>query len=535
MKRLQAALRRAFQRVEVLLDRIFTPAWNPLYQLGALGFYFLWIAVVSGIYLYFLYDTSVVGAYSSVEKLTREQWYLGGVMRSLHRYASDGLVLMMFVHLLREFALDRFRGARWFTWVTGVPIIALVYGSGITGYLLVWDELAQYVAIATSEFFDWLPIFADPIARNFLTPKSIDDRFFTLLVFMHIFVPLFLLLVLWIHLLRVSRARVNPPAGLAVGTFLMLVALALLQPVASHAPADLAKVPGRLDLDWFYLGLYPLFDASGPGALWGGMATAALLLMALPWLPLRRRPKPAAVDLAHCNGCNWCVQDCPYGAVTLQPRSDARPFAKEAVVRASLCVSCGICVGACPSATPFRQRLLLTTGIDLPDMPLAGLKAEIHARAERLVGPTRVIVFGCSHAAPLETLESGSVATIGLVCAAQLPPSFVDYVLSRGLAEGVVVTGCPPGNCHYRFGNHWIEQRLGRERDPRLRARVPPERLAVVWAGGAEAARLRREVERFAASLGALPPVALVFGPKLGAAAPAPARHPLAAARAADD
>jgi quinol-cytochrome oxidoreductase complex cytochrome b subunit/coenzyme F420-reducing hydrogenase delta subunit/Pyruvate/2-oxoacid:ferredoxin oxidoreductase delta subunit len=535
MKGLQAALRWALQRVEVPLDRIFTPAWNPLYHLGALGFYFLWIAVVSGIYLYFLYDTSVIGAYTSVEKLTREQWYLGGVMRSLHRYASDGLVLMMFVHLLREFALDRFRGARWFTWVTGVPIIALVYGSGITGYLLVWDELAQYVAIATSEFFDWLPIFADPIARNFLTPKSIDDRFFTLLVFMHIFVPLFLLFVLWIHLLRVSRARINPPLGLAVGTLLMLVALSLVQPVASHAQADLAKVPGRLDLDWFYLGLYPLLDRWPAGALWTAMTAAAILVMALPWLPLRRPAKAAVVDRAHCNGCNWCVQDCPYGAVTLQPRTDGRPFTKEAVVKPSLCVSCGICVGACPSATPFRQRLPLTTGIDLPGMPLADLKARIHAQAERLQGRTRVIVFGCDHAAPLAALDSGGVATIRLACAAQLPPSFIDYVLSRGLAEGVVVTGCPPGNCHYRLGNHWTEQRLGRERDPRLRARVPPERLSVIWAGGAEAARLRGEIERFAAALAALPPLAPAFRTLPAGPAEAAARHPLVMTEVADD
>jgi len=525
MRLLRALLIRGFQRLEALLDRVFTPAWNPLYHLGALGFYFFWIAIVSGIYLYFLFDTSVIGAFTSVEKLTREQWYLGGVMRSLHRYASDGLVLMMLVHLLREFALNRFRGARWFTWVTGVPIIALVYGSGITGYFLIWDELAQYVAIATSEFFDWLPIFADPIARNFLAPKSIDDRFFTLLIFMHIFVPLFLLFVLWIHLLRVSRARINPPLGLAIGTFVMLLALSLYQPIVSHAQADLATVPGRLDLDWFYLAFYPLFDRWGAPPLWAALTGVALLLMLLPWLPLRQRAKPATVDLAHCNGCSWCVQDCPYGAVVLQPRTDGRPYSKEAAVKAALCVSCGICVGSCPSATPFRQRLPLSTGIDLPDMPLADLKARIHARAARLNGYPRVIVLGCGHTAPLNAIESANIATVEVVCVAQLPPSFVDYALSRGLADGVVITGCPPGNCHYRFGNHWTEQRFARERDPRLRSRVPPERLIMIWAGGAEVARLRAEIQGFARRLAALPqlvPGALVDGRTMLEAAPLP-------------
>jgi quinol-cytochrome oxidoreductase complex cytochrome b subunit/coenzyme F420-reducing hydrogenase delta subunit len=532
MTMLQALIRRGFLPLEALLDRVFTTRWNPLYHLGALGFYFFWIASISGIYLYFLFDTSVVGAYTSVEKLTREQWYLGGVMRSLHRYASDGLVLMMFVHLLREFALDRFRGARWFTWMTGVPIIALVYGSGITGYFLIWDELAQYVAIATSEFFDWLPIFADPIARNFLTPKSIDDRFFSLLIFMHIFVPLFLLFVLWIHLLRVSRARINPPVGLAVGTFAMLVVLSFAQPVVSHAQANLAKVPGVLELDWYYLAFYPMFDRWGAAPMWVALIGAALLLMMLPWLPLRRRARPAAVDLARCNGCSWCVQDCPYGAIVLQPRTDGRPYAKEAAVKPSLCVSCGICVGSCPSATPFRQRLPVSTGIDLPGMPLADLKARMQAAAARLSGPARVLVFGCGHAAPLRALESRSVAAIELVCAAQLPPPFLDYALSRGLADGVVLTGCPPANCYYRLGNHWAEQRLARERDPRLRSRIPAERLAVIWAGGADIARLRAEIGEFARRLAALPPLAPPARSPHGRAL---AARPLAPNEAGDD
>ncbi len=55
----------------------------------------------------------------SVEYLTREQWYLGGMMRSLHRYASDAAVLIIVLHIVKEFAFDRYRSQRWFTWRTG--------------------------------------------------------------------------------------------------------------------------------------------------------------------------------------------------------------------------------------------------------------------------------------------------------------------------------------------------------------------------------------------------------------------------------
>ena len=104
---------------EVILDVPFGPQWNPLRQMGTLTFFLFWVVAVSGIYLYVLFETSVSGAYSSVEYMTREQWYLGGVMRSLHRYASDAMVVTALLHLAREFVFDRYRDVRWFTWFTG--------------------------------------------------------------------------------------------------------------------------------------------------------------------------------------------------------------------------------------------------------------------------------------------------------------------------------------------------------------------------------------------------------------------------------
>ena len=66
----------------------------------------------------------------------------------------------------------------------------------MSGYWVVWDELAQYVAVATTEWLDTLPLFGEPIARNFLHPGTLGSRFFTLLVFIHIFVPLAMLFVI---------------------------------------------------------------------------------------------------------------------------------------------------------------------------------------------------------------------------------------------------------------------------------------------------------------------------------------------------
>ena len=379
MTAVRKALRLVFERLERLLDRAFPPAWQPLFHLGALGFFFYWIVAVSGIYLYIFFDTGVAAAYGSVEYLTHRQWYVGGVMRSLHRYASDAMVVVAVLHLLREFSLDRYRGPRWFTWVTGVPIVLLVVAAGITGYWLVWDKLAQYVAVVTTEWLDQLPIFGQSIARNFLSPDSLDDRFFTLLVFMHIVLPLLLLLVLWIHLQRVSRPQINPARGLAVGMFLTLLALSVVKPALSQGPADLATVPALVGLDWFYLGFYPLLESWPGAASWGMLGALVLILLMLPWLPPLKRAPVAVVDLANCNGCTRCANDCPYNAITMMPRTDGRAFEREAVVNASLCVSCGICAGACPTSMPFRRASALVPGIDLPGLTIAALRDRVHA------------------------------------------------------------------------------------------------------------------------------------------------------------
>jgi ferredoxin/coenzyme F420-reducing hydrogenase delta subunit len=497
-------LRRGFDRAERGFDAVFGPELNPLGQLGALGWFLFWIVAATGMYLFIFFDTGVVNAYASVAWLSTDHWWHAGITRSFHRYASDLMVAVMMIHLVREFAYDRYRGVRWFSWFTGVPLIWFVYISGITGYWLIWDRLAQYVAIVSTELLDWLPIFGEPIARNFLTPENLSGRFFTLMVFLHIAVPLILLLVMWIHIQRISRARVNPSRELGAMVLVGLLAAALALPANLEAAADLAKVPGRVGIDWFFLPLYPLVDYVPKGAVWGGLALFTVALCAMPWLPPLRKPAAAEVFLDHCNGCARCVEDCPYAAIRLVPRTDGAPFPQQVEVNPDRCVACGICMGACPSSTPFRRSEDLVTGIDLPGYPLRELREKVLAAAAALEGPARVLTLACEHGAG----AAPSGGTVVLPCVAMAPPSLIDFVLSRGHADGVCVAGCSERGCQHRLGLEWTQARFAGERDPYLRPRVPRERIATVWAGPTETPRLEAERAAFRDRLIALPPEA---------------------------
>ena len=502
---LKRSLRILFARAEAIFDWSFGQRNNPLSNLGSLGWFFFWIVAGSGIYLYLFFDTGIVDAYASVEYITHDQWWAAGIMRSLHRYASDALVIVVFLHILREFSLDRLRGKRFFAWFTGVPLLWFIYICGITGYWLVWDQLAQYIAIATSEWLDTLPLFGEPIANNFLNSSTLGGRFFTLMVFMHIFAPLFMLLLMWVHIQRHARARVNPPRALAIGTVVTLLVLSLVYPAVSQDPANLDVVPTSVNLDWYYLAVYPLLDVIPGGQLWLVLVVGSIVLSLMPWLPPAKKVWTPVVSLQNCNGCGRCFDDCPFSAISMEPRSDGASFALEAVVDTNHCVSCGICTGSCPTATPFRRTSAIVPGIELPDYTIADLREKTMEAAQNFGDEARIIVYACDHSGTEKLRENGT-QVITMPCIGMLPPSFIDFSLSRDFADGVMLAGCAEGDCYYRLGDDWTNQRIDGKRDPYLRKRVDRDRLETSWLPTGSSKRRERDLQDFRTWLEGLPP-----------------------------
>jgi NAD(P)H-flavin reductase/ferredoxin len=303
MRKLQSLLQALFLRVEGLFDAAFGDRINPLYHLGATTFFLFWIVAGSGLYLYAFFATGVEAAHASVEAISHGQWFAGGILRSVHRYASDALVVTMLLHLLRHFAFDRFRGYRWFGWFTGVALIWLVYASGINGYMLPWDRLAQFVAVTTFEWLDALPGFGGTLMRNFVYARSVGDRFFSLLSFLHVGLPLLVLLLMWVHVQRVPKARTQPPRAIAAGLLLSLLVLSLAKPALSQGgPAQLAQAVVAVDLDWFYLALLPLLGTWSPGQVGAAAGAATVLLLLLPWAPGRGKVRGEHAVTVHGAG-----------------------------------------------------------------------------------------------------------------------------------------------------------------------------------------------------------------------------------------
>jgi F420-non-reducing hydrogenase iron-sulfur subunit len=99
-----------------------------------------------------------------------------------------------------------------------------------------------------------------------------------------------------------------------------------------------------------------------------------------------------------------------------------------------------------------------------------------------------------------------NVRLIRLMCSGRLDPTFVLRALAGG-ADGVLITGCHPGECHYIEQNYKALRRYLLLRKTLTPLGVEPQRIKLVWASAAEGARLAAEIARFVEEVRALGPL----------------------------
>lgn len=484
-------------RVDRLLSHGLPPALNPFGQLGAIANTCLLIAVFSGIALLIWYTPSVHQAYDSLERVRQSAW-LGQLVRSLHRYSSDGCMLFIVLHALRVITQRRFTGPRWLAWTTGVGLFALLGFIGWTGYWLVWDVRAQHAALGTARFIDRLPLFAEPLSRSFLTDQSVHSLLFFLIFFVHMLAPLAVGVGIWMHLMRVNRSRFLTGRAMTLWVTGSLILLSALAPALSVGPARMAEKAQQFSMDWWYLWPFALTDRLGGGMLWAFFMISGLVALTVPWWMAKRRRAPAwkaEVDLPRCMGCTLCAKDCPFNAITMIPREDGRKFEVQSHVNPDLCVGCGICTGACDSQA-----------INLPALNSREVEQRLQTwLGERTrAGELPLVAFCCRDSAAASLGDAGQLAELlpgyrlELVpCVGWVSAVMLERTLQHG-AAGVLVVGCGEGEPVGREGMKWFQQRLAGQREPRFDPKkADPARVRFVSLDRTRPADLRRTAQEF--------------------------------------
>jgi F420-non-reducing hydrogenase iron-sulfur subunit len=99
-----------------------------------------------------------------------------------------------------------------------------------------------------------------------------------------------------------------------------------------------------------------------------------------------------------------------------------------------------------------------------------------------------------------------NVRLIRLMCSGRLDPTFVFKALAGG-ADGVLISGCHPGECHYLEQNYKALRRYLLMRRTLTAMGVEPGRVKLVWASAAEGVRLADEITKMVAEIKALGPL----------------------------
>jgi heterodisulfide reductase subunit A len=214
-------------------------------------------------------------------------------------------------------------------------------------------------------------------------------------------------------------------------------------------------------------------------------------------------PGPTAIIAEElCSGCGFCVAACPYGAIELVAEAAPEDGHGVAQVDKYVCMGCGICSAACPSEA-----------IQVEESSRARVAAEVGAGVGNLAGAgePKIVVFLCNwcvHAendlAGLKRLPSRA-HVVHVPCTGHLDPSLILGALRHG-ADGVLVVGCLPGECHYQRGNLLARRRIA-GLIPLLDALgIGGARLSLEWVSAADRGKVLATIEQFAKAISQLGP-----------------------------
>jgi len=99
-----------------------------------------------------------------------------------------------------------------------------------------------------------------------------------------------------------------------------------------------------------------------------------------------------------------------------------------------------------------------------------------------------------------------NIRTVRVMCSGRIEPVFVIKALYEG-ADGVLIAGCHPGDCHYQEGNYKALRRYKLLKAILPEYGVEPERIRLEWVAASEGDRFAKIVNEFTEQVRKLGPL----------------------------
>ncbi len=289
------------------------------YYLGGMTLFLFIIQVSTGILLLLYYRPSAEEAFESIQFLMAEVQF-GWLIRSIHSWAANLMILTLFVHLFSVLLLKAYRPPREITWFSGMALLGLALGFGFTGYLLPWNELAYFATKVGTEITSAVPGIGGFAGRLLRGGDEVTGATLTRFYGIHVAIlPATAVALLGLHLYLVQRHGMSVPPGVErkggaarvmpfVPNFLLrdivgwLSALAVLAALAAYFPAELGRkadpflpAPAGIKPEWYFMFMFqtlkylPSHILGIEGEIVGilGFGLGGLFLLLIPLLDRR--------------------------------------------------------------------------------------------------------------------------------------------------------------------------------------------------------------------------------------------------------
>jgi heterodisulfide reductase subunit A len=193
-----------------------------------------------------------------------------------------------------------------------------------------------------------------------------------------------------------------------------------------------------------------------------------------------------------CDGCAFCIETCPFKAITLVEYMKNGEVKKTIQVNEALCKGCGCCMATCPKE-----------GVDVRGYTLQQLKAQAKEAIEtsgEMEPDTeyepRLVAFCCNWCSYAGADLAGvtriqyphNVRIVRVMCSGMVHPNMVMDSLMNG-ADGVLICGCHIGDCHYLTGNERTKTRAESIALMLQDFGLEPERFRLEWVSASEGIR----------------------------------------------
>lgn len=284
--------------------------WRHLF--GGLALFFFALQIGTGVLLLVYYRPSADAAYHSIGVITDEVTF-GWLVRSLHAWGSDLLILCGLLELLRVYFARAYRAPRRLAWASGILLLVVLLTFGFTGSLLPWDQFAYWSVDAAKDTIAAIPIVGSGLLNVFWGGWDLGQEVLLRFYAFHVgILPWIALCCLATYVVLLWRVRAAPAASLAHATIadvvldLMMIGLlvggvllsvAVVCPPSLLAPADpLAPLP-HVQPRWYLLpARWLLRHLPGPVAA-AVVVTLFLLLMAVPLIDRKPIESPTGAAI----------------------------------------------------------------------------------------------------------------------------------------------------------------------------------------------------------------------------------------------